>query len=29
MENIRKRINVILINNSKDYARYVSLTENI
>ena len=26
MENIRKRINVKLINNSKDYARYVSTT---
>ena len=24
MENIRKRINVKLINNSKDYAKYVS-----
>ena len=24
MENIRKRINVKLVNNSKDYARYVS-----
>ena len=29
MENIRKIINVKLVTNSKDYARYVSLTENI